>query len=100
MSLIQNDKNHITGDFFVSRDVLVVDTTNGRIGINTTTPTFSLDIVGDVSITTTTGALTLPRLTTGQRDALTGVAGMLVYNASTNKLNVYTGAAWEVITSA
>ncbi len=30
----------------------------------------------------------------------TPVEGMLIYNSATNKLNVYTGAAWEEVTSA
>lgn len=54
----------------------------------------------------TAGAITkrfmvLPTVTTTQRDALTNtVAGALVYNSSTNKLNFYTGSAWEVVTSS
>jgi hypothetical protein len=38
------------------------------------------------------------RVTTTQRDAMTGVAGLLVYNTTTGKLNVYT-TAWEAVTS-
>ena len=41
-----------------------------------------------------------PRLTTTQRDAIVNItAGLIVYNTTTNKLNVYT-TAWEAITSA
>ena len=43
--------------------------------------------------------LKLPSLTTAERDALTASAGMTVFNSTTSKLNVYTGAAWEVKTS-
>ena len=46
------------------------------------------------------GYLLLNRITTAQRDALTAVSGMLIYNTTTSKLNVYTGAAWESVTSA
>lgn len=45
----------------------------------------------------------IPKLTTAQRDALTGTnlyTGLLIYNTTTNKLNVRVAAAWEVITSA
>lgn len=45
----------------------------------------------------------IPKLTTTQRDALTGgdlYAGLIVYNTTTNKLNVRVAAAWEVVTSA
>jgi len=38
--------------------------------------------------------------TTAQRDALTNVPkGRIIFNTSTNKLNVYNGTAWEAITS-
>lgn len=38
--------------------------------------------------------LTLPSLTTTQRDALTGVAGMLIYNATTTTVQSYEAGAW------
>ncbi|MES2765465.1 MAG: hypothetical protein V4642_06345 [Bacteroidota bacterium] len=44
---------------------------------------------GQVEINTTTGSLLMPRLTTAQRDALTPVAGMTIYNATTNKFQGY-----------
>lgn len=41
------------------------------------------------------------RVTTAQRNAITDpFAGLIVVNVSTNKLNFYTGTAWEAITSA
>jgi hypothetical protein len=41
----------------------------------------------------------IPKLTTTQRDALPSPqAGQLIYNTTTNKLNVYT-TAWEQVTS-
>lgn len=45
----------------------------------------------------------IPKLTTTARDALTGTdlyAGLLIYNTTTNKLNLRVAAAWEVVTSA
>ena len=37
-----------------------------------------------------------PRITTTQRNALTGlVSGALIYNTSTNKLQVYDGSGWD-----
>jgi hypothetical protein len=45
----------------------------------------------------------IPKLTTTQRDALTGTdlfTGLLIYNTTTNKLNVRVAAAWEAVTSA
>ena len=41
------------------------------------------------------------KMTTTQRDRLEGVLeGTTIYNTTTHKLNVYTGSAWEVVTSA
>lgn len=50
-----------------------------------------------------TQALVIPRITTTVRDALTAAqrpTGTLVYNTTTNKLNLRVAAAWEVVTSA
>jgi len=41
--------------------------------------------------------------TTAARDALTmaaSMAGSVIRNSTTNKLNTYSGAAWEAVTSA
>lgn len=37
------------------------------------------------------------RMTTVQRDALTPIAGMEIYNTDENQLEYYTGTAWEVV---
>lgn len=45
----------------------------------------------------------IPKLTTTQRDALTGTdlyEGLVIYNMTTHKLNVRVAAAWEAVTSA
>jgi hypothetical protein len=42
----------------------------------------------------TTGAVLFPRLTTEQRNALTPTNGMVIYNTSTDKLQVRAAAAW------
>ena len=42
----------------------------------------------------TTGAVLFPRMTTAQRDALTATNGMVIYNTSTDKLQVRAAAAW------
>lgn len=59
---------------------------NGRVGIGTSSPNASAIL--DVS--STTGALIVPRMTSTQRDALTAAAGMIIYNTTTSKLQVYT----------
>lgn len=44
----------------------------------------------------TTGFL-LPKLTTTARDALTPVKGMMIYNTTSDDVEVYTGSAWTVV---
>jgi len=52
-----------------------------------------------LQVDSTTQGFLPPRMTTTQRDAITSVpAGLMIYNTTTNKLNVYT-TAWEIITS-
>lgn len=51
---------------------------------------------------TSFGGLYLVGMTTAARDALAGAdlrAGTLIYNTTTNKLNFYSGSAWEAVTS-
>lgn len=54
----------------------------------TLTPTYSLDV------STTGGGLIVPRLTTAQRNAMTGINGMLIYNTTTAKFQGYEAGAW------
>lgn len=59
--------------------------------------------VGDMNERQKQGRI-LPEMTTAERDALDEetdlFAGLVIYNTTTNKINFYTGAAWEVVTSA
>jgi hypothetical protein len=71
-------------------------TSTGSFGIGTATP----NAKALIDLTSTTQGFLPPRMTTAQRDAITSVpAGLMIYNTTTNKLNVYT-TAWEAITSA
>ena len=68
---------------------------SGNMGIGTTTPSAK----SIMDLTSTTKGFLPPRMTTAQRDAITSVpAGLMIYNTTTNKLNVYT-TAWEAVTS-
>ncbi len=67
-------------------------TTNygGGVGLGVTTPAASAAL----EVASTTGAVLMPRMTTTQRDALTAVNGMIVYNTTTNQMEGYINGAW------
>jgi len=60
----------------------------GGVGIGTTSPQGALDV------SSTTGAFIVPRMTTAQRDALTAVNGMIIYNTTTDQFNFREAGAW------
>ena len=62
----------------------------GQVGIGTAAPAASALL----ELASTTGALLLPRMTTTQRDALTAVNGMLIYNTTAAKFQGYEAGAW------
>lgn len=62
----------------------------GRVSIGTHTP--AADALLD--LTSTTKALIITRMTTAQRDALTEVNGMIVYNTTTFAFNFYENGSW------
>src|SRR3989344_6761817 len=47
----------------------------------------------------TTGGVVFPSMTDAERIATAPVAGEVIYNETSGKLNVYTGTVWEAITS-
>ncbi len=55
--------------------------------------TFVAEPVPDF-IVTSEGAIIVPRQTTGQRDALTAVNGMVIYNTLNNQFNFYENGGW------
>lgn len=60
----------------------------GNLGIGTISPQGALDV------NSTTGALIVPRMSTAQRNALSAVNGMIIYNTTTNQFNFYENGAW------
>ena len=71
--------------------------TSGTVGFGTSTPSEKAIL----DLTSTTKGFLPPRMTTTERNAITSpVAGLMVYNTTTNKLNFYNGSAWEAVTSA
>jgi len=47
-----------------------------------------------LELSSTIGSLLIPRMTTGQKNALTAVNGMIVYDNSLNKFQGYENGAW------
>ena len=67
---------------------------NVGIGIAIANANALLDVVS------TTKAFMPPRMTSTQKNAIASpTAGMVIYDNALNKLCVYTGAAWQTITS-
>jgi hypothetical protein len=62
----------------------------GSVGIGTTTPATSALL----DLTSTTGALLVPRMTTIEKNALTAVNGMIIYDTTLNKFQGYEASAW------
>jgi len=85
---VQGDFRNTTGAYFA--------TASGVVGIGTTSPVASAKL----DITSTTQGILPPRMTTTQKNAISGPAeGLVVYDLTLHKLCVYTGSAWETITS-
>ncbi|MHC1776310.1 MAG: hypothetical protein AB9834_12965 [Lentimicrobium sp.] len=63
---------------------------DGNVGIATTTP----DPSAALDVSSTTKGFLPPRMTMVQRDAITPLAGLMIYNTTTNKPNYYNGAEW------
>lgn len=68
----------------------VTITSDGNVGIATNSPATSARL----EIASTTGALLVPRMTTTQRNALTAVNGMIIYNTTTATLQGYQNSGW------
>lgn len=70
--------------------LFAADGENGRVGIGTDNPSASTIL----ELSSTTGGFLLPRMTTTQRNALTAVNGMFIYNSTDNKFQGYENGSW------
>lgn len=90
--------NWFIGDGTITNPVMQLANTGVTInmsGMATATASAALEVQS-----TTQGFLP-PKMTTTERDAIASpVAGLMLYNSTTNKLNFYNGTAWEAVTSA
>lgn len=70
--------------------------TNGQVSIGTNSPSASAIFQTD----STTRGILLPRMTTTQKNAISSPAqGLMIFDTTLVKLCVYSGTAWETITS-
>ncbi len=75
----------------------------GGVSVGSTIPKCAVDFAdaGTVGIGTTQPYFLPPKLTTSTRNGIGGtVTGATIYNTNLNKLQVYTGSAWETLTSS
>ena len=76
---------------------LAADTSTGTVGIGTTAPNASAIL----DVQSVTKGLRLPNMTTTQKNAIASpAAGLMVFDTTLAKACLYTGAAWQTITSA
>jgi hypothetical protein len=77
-------------DFRTNNTVRIFINTNGHIGVGTSTPATSALL----DLTSTAGALLLTRMTTAQKNALTAINGMVLYDSTLNKFQGYENGSW------
>lgn len=69
---------------------------SGQIGMGTLTPASA----SALEVTSTTQGVRFPVMTTAQKNAIgTPVAGLVIFDTTLAKLCVYSGSAWQTITS-
>ena len=69
---------------------------SGQLGIGTTSPNASALL----DVQSTTQGVRMPNMTTTQKNAIASpAAGLMVFDTTLSKLCVYSGAAWQTITS-
>ncbi|MBZ0243200.1 MAG: DUF1566 domain-containing protein [Bacteroidales bacterium] len=74
--------------------ILMITTYSLTAQVAITTDGSSADGSAMFEVKSTDKGLLPPRMTQAQRDAITPVAGLIVYNSTTNKPNYYNGTEW------
>ena len=92
---LDNGNNDFIVDGQNDNNVFVVDASQDAVGIGTATPAASA-VLQLVSITK--GFLP-PKMTSGQRDAISATAGLIVFSTDLDKINVRQGSAWQEFTT-
>jgi hypothetical protein len=69
---------------------------DGNVGIGTTSPNASALL----DVQSTTKGVRMPNMTTTQKNAISSpAAGLMVFDTTLAKLSVYSGTAWQTVTS-
>ena len=82
-------------DFFTNSTQRMRIDASGNVGIGTT----SVGAGTIVDVQSTTKGVRFPNMTTAQKTAITPAAGTVVFDTTLAKLCVYSGSAWQTITS-
>ena len=69
---------------------------SNAVGIGTEAPNAGAIL----ELTSTTQALIIPRMTTLERNAISGENGMVVYNSTSQKMNIFANGSWEEVSSS
>jgi hypothetical protein len=69
-------------------------TVQGTLTAADATFSSTVQVNNALTVTSTSAALTVPRMTTTQRDALTAAVGMIIYNTTDSKFQGYAGSSW------
>jgi hypothetical protein len=79
-----------------SADTAATNYFGGNVGVGTTSPNASAILDAQ----STTKGVRMPNMTTTQKNAISSpAAGLMVFDTTLSKLCVYSGAAWQTITS-
>lgn len=81
----------------LTKNILIADDLQSSTTSGTTTTKTQIVLTNSscgLEMQSTTSGFVLPRMTTTQRNALTGTAGMQVYNSTTGSVDTYQNAAW------
>ena len=90
-NLAYQNAESIAGNVVVGGDLTAV----GNVGIGAAPNASAI-----LDVQSTTKGVRLPNMTTTQKNAIASpAAGLMVFDTTLSKLSVYTGSAWETITS-
>lgn len=88
-------RNAANGETVVAERMRLSETGGLLIGTTGDIPSAVL------TVTSVTKGFLPPRMTTTQRNAISSpVAGLMIYNTTTQKLNFHNGSSWQAVTSA